>query len=52
MNGDGRVLVADILYVVSKYFTADPLADLDDSGLVTIGDVLRAVDQYFDTCTA
>jgi hypothetical protein len=40
------------LYSVSVYMTVDPLADLDDSGMVTVTDILRVVDQYGDFCTA
>jgi hypothetical protein len=51
MDGDGRVLVGDILYAVQKFMTNDALADLDESGLVTVADILRAVGQYASFCT-
>ncbi len=51
MDGDGKVLVGDILYAVNHYFTADPLADLDGSGAVTVGDILTVVDNYGLSCT-
>jgi hypothetical protein len=50
MDGNGRVLIGDILYAVNAYMTTDTLADLDSSGLVTVGDILRAVDQYGTFC--
>jgi hypothetical protein len=51
MDGDGRVLIGDVLYSVLAYFTANPLADLDGSGKVTIGDILSVVAQYGIPCT-
>ncbi len=50
-NGDGRVTVADILYVVSKFHTSDPAADLDGSGLVLVNDILIAVGEFSMLCT-
>lgn len=50
-NGDGTVRVADILYVVSKYFTNDTLADLNASGIVIVDDILIAIGEYFIACT-
>jgi hypothetical protein len=49
-QGDGTVRVSDILYVVSKYFTNDPDADLDGTNQVTVSDILIAVAQYFEDC--
>jgi uncharacterized protein YkwD len=49
-NGDGRVLVADILFVVDKYQTADPVADIDHDGVVHVSDILVVVTQYFSVC--
>lgn len=51
MDGDGRVLIGDILYTVRAYMTNNALADLDSSGLVTVTDILRTVDQYGTYCT-
>ena len=49
-NGDGQVLIVDILYVVAHFNTADAQADIDDSGLVTVTDVIAVVWQYSDIC--
>jgi hypothetical protein len=49
-DGDGIVLVQDILYVVHAYYTTDPLADLDGSGLVTVTDILIVLEQYRIVC--
>jgi hypothetical protein len=49
-TGDRLVLIEDILYVVSVYFTNDPRADLDGDGIVTITDVYLAVQQYGTSC--
>jgi hypothetical protein len=51
-DGDGKVLIHDLLYAVNAYFTADPLADLDGSGLVTVTDILIVVEQYGIQCPA
>ena len=51
-NGDGSVRIADILYVVSKYFTNDIPADLTGDGEVRVNDILIAVGEYFFNCTA
>ena len=50
VGNDSTVTIADILYVVQKYNTSDPAADLDGSGLVNIADVLIAVNEYGKTC--
>ena len=50
-GGDGRVTVADILYVLNKYHTGDPGADLDGSGMVLVNDVLIAVGEFGALCT-
>ncbi len=52
LTGDGKVLVGDIVFVSSKYQTADPVADLDHDGLVLVADVLIVVSQYFTECSA
>jgi hypothetical protein len=51
MDGDTRVLIGDILYVVRAYMTSNPQADVDDSGLVTVVDILRTLNQYGTSCT-
>ena len=51
MTGDGRVTVADILYVVSKFGTSDPMADLNGDGIVTVQDILIAVGEFGLLCT-
>jgi hypothetical protein len=51
VGGDGKVSAADILYVVGKYHTSDPGADLDANGLVTAADILMAVGEYGVHCT-
>lgn len=51
-DGTLKVTVSDINYVVGKYYTTDVLADLDQSGLVTVTDILIASqDQYFTYCS-
>ena len=50
-NADGRVTIADILYVVGKYHTSDVRADLDASGLVLVNDILIAVGEFSTVCT-
>jgi hypothetical protein len=47
---DGRVLVADILYIVDRYATSDLTADLDGDGYVLVSDILVAVGQYALFC--
>jgi len=42
--------VSDILYIVGKYYTSDPAADLNSSGTVLVDDILIAVGQYFSQC--
>jgi uncharacterized protein YkwD len=49
-NGDGQVLVIDIIFVVARFNTTDPQADIDDSGLVTVTDVIAVIGQYSDIC--
>lgn len=49
-NGDGRVTAADILYVLSRFNTADPRADINHSGTVTAADILIVIDQFNTTC--
>jgi hypothetical protein len=49
-NGDGRVQIDDIVYVVQHYFTADPRADLDGDGIVSVADIAIAVQQYWIVC--
>lgn len=49
-TGDNQVLVADILYVVQRYFTSDLTADLNGDGAVTVADILIAVQQYYQYC--
>jgi hypothetical protein len=52
MDGDGMILVSDILYSVRAYGQSDPLADLDGSGVVTVSDILGVLNLYGTTCTA
>ncbi len=51
MNGDGVVTAADIVYVVQKFGTSDPLANLTGSGLVTAADILIVVKEFGYACT-
>jgi len=50
VGNDNRVLIEDIVYVVNKYYSNDPPADLDGSGIVDISDVAIAVAEYYQTC--
>ncbi len=50
--GNGVVRGDDILYVVLKFFTNDPLADLSEDGAVRGDDILIAVLQFFRDCPA
>ena len=49
-DGSGKVTIADILYVVSRYGTSDPLADLSGDGRVTVNDILIAISEYRVSC--
>ena len=49
-DGDGKVRVNDILYVVAHFHTNDPAADLNADGIVTVADILIAVHQFHITC--
>jgi len=49
-NGDGTVMVDDILYVVKSYHTDDLTADLDGDGDVRVSDILVAVAEYHTNC--
>jgi hypothetical protein len=49
-DGDGRVLIGDILHIVHAYFTTEAASDLDGNGIVNINDILIAVQQYGITC--
>jgi hypothetical protein len=40
-----------MLYVIGHYTTADPLADIDHSGRVTIADILLVTSEYGRHCT-
>jgi hypothetical protein len=51
LTGDGRVTVADILAVVSKFGTHDAVADLNGDGVVTVNDILIAVGEFGLLCT-
>ncbi len=48
----GGVRVADILYVVQRYFGTDLTADLNKSGNVNVSDILISVQEYFQDCPA
>ncbi|MGH7484383.1 MAG: hypothetical protein ACREMY_02115 [bacterium] len=50
-GGDHKVTIADILYVVNRYHTSDPGADLNGSGTVLVDDILIAVGEFNITCT-
>jgi hypothetical protein len=50
LDGNGVVLVSDIMYVVERYMTPDLSADLDASGSVGVGDILITVEQFGDSC--
>lgn len=49
-NGDGLVLVADILYIVGVYGTDDGPADLDVNGIVLSPDIGISVMEYGRDC--
>jgi hypothetical protein len=50
MNGNGTVGTDDIVYVVDHYMTLDALADLDEDGVVAVGDIVIVVQAYGSTC--
>jgi uncharacterized protein YkwD len=52
LNGDGKVLVADILFVVNRYQTGESAADLNGDGVVSSSDVLIVISQYYSECSA
>ena len=49
-NGDGTVRIPDILKIVQKYGTNDPVYDLDRNGIVLVPDIIIGVLQYGQTC--
>jgi len=51
VGNNGKVTIADILYVVSKYHTSDPAADLNGSGTVLVDDILISVGEFNALCT-
>ncbi len=50
VGNDHQVLIEDILYIVDKYFTNDPAADLNGDGKVLVDDIVIAVAEYYQTC--
>jgi hypothetical protein len=50
-GNDGKVTIADILYVVQHYHSSDPGADLNGSGTVLVDDILIAVGEFGALCT-
>jgi len=50
-DGNGRVTVADVIYVVQHFHTSDPPADLDGSGSVTAADIILSVKEFAMLCT-
>lgn len=49
-TGDGFVRMDDVVYAIARYNDPGTLADLDQSGTVTIADVLIVVDQFNTSC--
>ena len=51
VNGDGWVRGDDVSYVVLRYGTSDPRADLDGNGTVSGRDITIALSQYGYPCS-
>jgi hypothetical protein len=51
VGGDNKVTVGDIIFVVTKYGTHDPDADLSGDGTVLVNDILIAVGEFGVECT-
>jgi hypothetical protein len=49
-TGDNAVRIPDIMKIVQKYGTNDPLYDLDVNGIVLVPDITIGVQQYGQTC--
>ncbi|OGE08640.1 hypothetical protein A3A60_00635 [Candidatus Curtissbacteria bacterium RIFCSPLOWO2_01_FULL_42_26] len=49
-GNDNQVLIEDILYVIQKYYTNYPPADLNGDGIVLVDDIVLAVDEYYQIC--
>ena len=50
LDGDGHVMVSDILFVVTRYESSDLRADLNGDGNVRASDILVVVSQYRTEC--
>jgi hypothetical protein len=47
---DGRVRIADVLYVVNRYRGDDMTVDLNGDGIITVADILIAVGMFNQDC--